>query len=100
MLFTDNLLLFADFLQLITLLLLLITDFMLVITPFLVVITGPARHFWAPDGGYSGIKRPGLQKMRVIFNEPHALIAIHTLNTTPSIRTGQMVLTKSVISAG
>ena len=55
MLFTDFLLLFADFLQLITVLLLLITDFLLVTTPFLVVITGPARHFWAPDGGYSGM---------------------------------------------
>ena len=83
MVFTDFLLLFADLLQLITVLLLLITDILLVITPFLVVITRPARHFWAPDGGRS-----------------HALIARQTLNTTPSIRTGQMVLTKSVISAG
>ena len=83
MLFTDFLLLFADFLQLITVLLLLINDFLLVTTPFLEVITGPARHFLPPDGG-----------------QFHALIARHTLNTTPSIRTGQMVLTKSVISAG
>ena len=76
------LLLFADFLQLITVLLLLITDFLLVTTPFLVVITGPARHFWAPDGGYSGIKRPGLQKWGY-FLMSHMHSSLYTLLIPP-----------------